>query len=81
VGNHRGEAVTPRTQEAALAALAVELLQEANRAAIWHREDVRTATPPRLSHAVATGILRQGERALGEAGLKEVLREPEDPTP
>lgn len=73
--------MTPRTREAALAALAVELLQEAHRATIWHRSEVATATPPRLSYAVATGILRQGERALGEAGLKEVLREPEDPTP
>lgn len=65
--------MTPRTREAALAELAVELLREAHRAAIWHREDVRAATPPRLSYAVAVGILRQGEQALGEAGLKEVL--------
>ena len=65
--------MTPRTREAVLAALAVELLQEAHRAATWHREDVRTATPPRLSREAAAGILRQGERVLGEAGLKEVL--------
>ena len=73
MGADRGEALTPRTREAALAALAVELLQEANRAAIWHRSEVATATTPRLSREAAAGILRQGERALGEAGLKEVI--------
>jgi hypothetical protein len=70
-----------RSREAALAALAVELLREANRAVTWHRSEVASATTPRMSYAVAMGILKQGEMVLGEAGLKEVLREPEDSSP
>lgn len=57
-----------------LASLAADLLREADRAVRWYREDAR-GEAPRLPQPVAAGLLRDAERTLGEAGLRELLAE------